>query len=76
MIAVPLFALIVLGLLYFADDLDASRTTINCRCGRREIHCLADPWLTLKLTDELSAQCPWCTSHPATVRADSEPSED
>lgn len=59
------FCLLLLGLLWFADDLDGAKLHVECPCGRRDIHCVANNSAELdRIRDLLAANCPWCTPVP------------
>jgi uncharacterized protein CbrC (UPF0167 family) len=56
------FALIALGVLYFADDLDAARQDLHCACGRREMRAVlvTGEDQAREIERGLTRLCPWC----------------
>jgi len=60
--ALIVFAIIVVGCVFFSDEIDVGRCDISCRCGRRTMRNVVVSSVAQRcaLQTQLSAICPWC----------------
>lgn len=62
MISVLLFAFLIGGLIFCADDLDRARCDLTCPCGRRSMKSvmITSESQAREIEQGLTANCPWC----------------